>query len=127
MTSSADSPHDRPRADDLVEIVAEFLHDEVLDAVDGQLAFHVRVAINALAIADRELRLGAGHADAHAARLAEVGCGDDAELAERIRAGDFDDRYVDVAPVLRALVWDKLAVMNPKYVNPYTTPDARED
>ena len=127
MTSSADSPHDRPRAEDLVEIVTEFLQDEILEAVDGQLAFHVRVAINALAIADRELRFGPGHADAHAARLVEIGCNDDAELAERIRAGDFDDRYGDVTPVLRALVWDKLPVMNPKYVNPYTTPDARED
>lgn len=127
MTSWADTPHDRPGSADLVEIVAEFLRDEVLGAVDGQLAFHVRVAINALAIADRELRFGPDHADAHAARLDEIGCVDDAELAERIRAGAFDDRYDDVAPVLRALVWDKLAVMNPKYVNPYTTPDARED
>lgn len=127
MTSWADTPHDRPRAADLVEIVAEFLRDEVLSAVDGQLAFHVRVAANALAIADRELRLGPGHTDAHAARLVGLGFSDDAELAERIRAGDLDDRYAEVAPVLRALVCDKLAVMNPKYVNPYTTPDARED
>jgi hypothetical protein len=127
MTSWADTPHDRPRSADLVEIVAEFLQDEVLGAVDGQLAFHVRVAINALAIADRELRLGPGHADAHAARLVEVGCIDDDELAARIKAGDLDDRYGDVTGVLRALVWDKLAVMNPKYVNPYTTPDSRED
>lgn len=127
MRSWSETPHDRPDAIELVDIVAEFLRDEVRHAVDGQLAFHVRVAVNALGIVDRELRLGPNHADAHASRLAELGCVDDAELAERIRDGHFDDRYGEVAGALRALAWDKIAVMNPKYANPYNVADARED
>ncbi len=121
------APHDRPDAIELVETVREFLRNEVVDAVDGQLAFHLRVAVNALGIVDRELRLGPENAVDHLARLADLGCADDADLAARIRAGELDDRYPEVASAVRELVWDKIAVMNPKYVDPYTSADARED
>lgn len=121
------APHDRPDPPELVGLVRELLRDEVLAAVEGQLWFHVRVAITALDIAERELRLGPGHARAHDARLERLGCGDDAELAARIRAGELDDRYADVARALRELVRDKLAVMNPRYAGPHRALDARED
>lgn len=127
MSAETNTPHDRPNAVELVDIVAEFLRDEILEHVDGQLAFHVRVAINALGIVDRELRFGPDHAAAHSDRLAVLDCVDDTELAERIRSGHLDDRYAEVAQVVRALTWEKISVMNPKYVNPYNTPDARED
>ncbi len=121
------NPHDRPDAIELVDIVREFLREEVLDAVDGQLSFHVRVAVNALAIAERELRLGPDHHKAQAARCAAFDCADDTELAEHIRLGELDDRYAEVAAALREMVWDKMSVMNPRYVAPYTSAHARED
>ena len=69
------APHGRPTASELLEAVREYLLGSVLPATSGQLAFHARVAANALAIVARELELGplpadAGLADAVAARLA---------------------------------------------------------
>jgi aminoglycoside phosphotransferase (APT) family kinase protein len=69
------APHGRPTASELLEAVREYLLGGVLPATSGQLAFHARVAANALAIVARELELGppaadAGLADAVAARLA---------------------------------------------------------
>jgi hypothetical protein len=121
------SPHDRPDAIELVDIVREFLHDDVAPVLEGQVGFHARVAQNALAIVDRELRLGPGHQEAQAERLAAFGCTSDAEFAARIREGELDDRYSEVAAAVRELVWDKIAVMNPKYVRPYDSAQARED
>ena len=42
---------------------------------------------------------------------------DDTELAARIRAGDFDDRYAEVRDAVWASVRDKLAVANPRYLD----------
>jgi hypothetical protein len=110
------APHDVPTAAQLVEAVREWLERDVIDQVEGGLRFHTRVAINCLAMVERELALGAAQAEAHAARLDRLGVADDAELAALIRAGAFDDRVEEV----RALVWesvrDKLAVANPKYL-----------
>jgi aminoglycoside phosphotransferase (APT) family kinase protein len=69
------APHGRPTASELLEAVREYLLGSVMPATTGQLAFHARVAANALAIVARELELGkipagAGLADAVAARLA---------------------------------------------------------
>ncbi|HXB48465.1 MAG TPA: phosphotransferase [Streptosporangiaceae bacterium] len=69
------APHGRPTASELLEAVREYLLGSVMPATTGQLAFHARVAANALAIVARELDLGpfpadAGLAGAVAARLA---------------------------------------------------------
>jgi aminoglycoside phosphotransferase (APT) family kinase protein len=73
--ASAPAPHGRPTASELLEAVREYLLGSVMPATSGQVAFHGRVAANALAIVARELELGAfpadaGLADAVAARLA---------------------------------------------------------
>ncbi len=52
------APHGRPTASELVEAVREYLMGSVLPATTGQVAFHARVAANALAIVARELELG---------------------------------------------------------------------
>jgi len=41
------APYDRPDALELLDAVSDFLKQEVMEAVEGQLAFHVRVAANA--------------------------------------------------------------------------------
>lgn len=109
------SPHDAPTAAQLVESVREWLEGEVLPATTGRLQFHARVAINVLAMVEREIDLGPGHQSAHAGRLAGLGCDDDAELAAAIRSGAFDDRLEAVRDVVWATVRDKLAVANPTY------------
>ncbi len=121
------SPYDRPDALELIEAVHAFLGEAVMPAVEGQLAFHVRVAANALAIAGRELRATPASGARHAERLARLGCADDRELVEAIRSGALDVRYEELARELRQMVWDKIQVANPRYVGPHTSPEARED
>lgn len=99
---------DRPTAAELVEATREFLEREVLPASgDDRLRFRTRVAINALAIAQRELE--AGKEDTLS--TAEV-----AELARRIRAGDVPDGAL---ALLKRHVAAKLRVASPGYLERY--------
>ncbi|MEN9645637.1 MAG: hypothetical protein RL238_2306 [Actinomycetota bacterium] len=109
-------PHDMPSALQLVESVREWLERDVLAGTTGRLQFHTRVAVNVLAMVERELELGHGQAVAHAARLAQLGCADERELARRIREGELDDRLPEVRELVWATVKDKLTVANPKYL-----------
>lgn len=111
------SPHDLPTAEQLVESVREWLEREVLPGTTGRMQFNARVAVNVLSMVERELRLGEQQAAAHADRLARLGCADDRELAERIRAGELDDRLAEVRELVWASVRDKLAVANPRYLD----------
>ena len=52
------------------------------------------------------------------ARLDELGCADEAELARRIRDGELDDDAERVRELVWASVRDKLSVANPKYLEP---------
>jgi len=56
------APYGRPTASELLEAVMEFLTGSVMPATSGQLAFHARVAANALGIVARELELELGPA-----------------------------------------------------------------
>jgi hypothetical protein len=58
-------PHDMPSGKELVESVREWLERDVLTGTTGRLQFHTRVAINVLAMVERELELGAAQAVAH--------------------------------------------------------------
>ena len=49
---------DRPTAVELLDAIREFLAEDVMPAVEGRVQFHTRVAINALGMLERELRLG---------------------------------------------------------------------
>lgn len=108
-------PYDEPRAGALVEAVREFLERDVLDAVEGGVRFHLRVAVNALRIVERELTHGPGHAEEHRARLARLGCRDDRELVDLVRSQDLE-ADPDLKAALVALVRAKLAVANPRYL-----------
>lgn len=112
------NPHDMPTAEQLVESVREWLEGDVLAGTTGRLRFHARVAANVLAMVERELRLGSSLAAAHALRLGQLGSSDDADLARRIRDGELDDRLPEVRELVWADVRDKLAVANPKYLEP---------
>ena len=93
----------------------EFLAVDVAPATDGRVRYHALVAEKVLDIVERELRLGAGQQQAHAAALQGLGVADEAELAAGVRSGRFDDRITEVAAVVRATVAAKLAVANPAY------------
>jgi hypothetical protein len=108
--------HGRPTMGELVEAVREFLENDVMNATEGRVQFHTRVAINALNTVQREIELGADQQAAHAARLAVLGFADDAELAAAIRSGAVDGSYDEIKAAVAASVADKLRVANPKYL-----------
>ena len=110
-------PHDRPTAAELVEAVREFLEGTVMDATEGSVRFHARVAANALRIVERELDVGGSQAEAHRARLRTLGFASDAELAAAIRSGAVDDRWDEVVAAVADSVADKLAVAHPGYTD----------
>lgn len=99
---------DRPTAAELIEAVSEFLSTEVLPAApDHRLKFRTLVALNALAIAYRELE---------ASDKLLLGAEERQELVERIRAGDVDESML---PLLKEHVADKLRISNPAYLEKY--------
>jgi hypothetical protein len=113
---------DRPTAVELLEAIREFLEHDVMRSTEGRLRFHTRVAVNALGMLERELRLGPDLDAAERQRLAVL-LGHDAdlptlsaELARRIRDGSLDDRREHVVAVVRESVRAKLLVSNPGYV-----------
>jgi hypothetical protein len=114
---------DPPSAAELVDAVREFLERDVmeLDVLPGRVAFHTRVAVNALGIVVRELRDGPALAAAEHDRLVRLlghdGTLDDltTELAAGIRDGSLDGRRAEVVAHLRESVRAKLAVAHPGY------------
>ena len=99
---------DRPTALELIEAVSEFLSTEALPAAaDQRLKFRTLVALNALAIATRELQ---------ASNNLLLGPVEARELARRIRAGDVPE---DALATLKEHVAAKLRVSNPSYLEHY--------
>jgi hypothetical protein len=113
---------DRPDATELIETVREYLHDRLLPAVSGHQAFEVRIAANLLAIALRELEHGPAMAAAARERLARLIGADgaagalEATLVERIRSGEIGVADEALRAHLRAVVRDRLAIANPRYL-----------
>ena len=117
-------PTDRQNIAELVEAVREFLTDHVGPNVEGQLAFHTRVAVNALAIVERTLDQGGAMDDAELIRLKALLKQDgdlqemNAALARAIRGGELDDQRGAVLEHLRLTAADKIALANPRYLTP---------
>jgi hypothetical protein len=110
-----------PATPELIDAVSEFLTREVAPQLGGRLAFHLRVAVNVLAIVRRELTLGPGADAREAARLAEL-LGHDGDLAslnqrlvQRISAGAFDDDDAALVAHLWATTLDTVAIDQPAY------------
>lgn len=116
------SLYGRPTAVELVEAVREWIDHDVRNATEGRVAFHGRVAVNALAMVEREMSLGPAHRSAHAAGLAQVGCSDDRELVSMIREGSLDARADEVRTVVGRSVAYKLQVANPRWLEPDEQP-----
>lgn len=114
---------DRPTPAELLDAVAAFLREQVGPATTGPLAFHARVAANALDIAHRELQLGpAAAAREHVALVALLDADPGSDLAqlnrllcERIAAGTIDLATPGLATALWRITLDKLAIDQPGY------------
>lgn len=112
-------PQDPPTAPELLEAVAEYLFAELRPDVPSEQRFRVLVAANVCAVVAREIRAGEGPALADEELFGELlgGEGDAAELAKRIRSGDFDDRLDELAGPLAEHVRRKLDVARPGYAD----------
>ena len=114
---------DRPSPDELLDAVAVFLREHVAKGTGGSVAFHARVAANALDIARRELTLGpAARQRAQAALARVLGTDPHSDLAmmnrqlcERIASGALDLATPGLADCLWQITLDKLAVDQPRY------------
>jgi Domain of unknown function (DUF6285) len=124
---------DRPDAAELLEAVAEYLLAELRPEVPREQRFRVLVAANVCVVVARELRAGEEPLREDLAMLSELLGrkepdpkleGDELEqevreaqreLAERLRAGDLDDRLDELSEQLREHVRRKLEVARPGY------------
>lgn len=111
---------DRPDAGELIEAVSAWLATDLAPGLEGGARFQAMVAAHGLAIAARELDLGAEHAALDAAAFAPLVPGADPAdrrraLAASIAAGEHDDELPALAAVLREHVRRKLAIARPGY------------
>jgi len=110
---------------DLLAIVREFLESDILrdPQVNDEKRFNLRVAVNLLAVAERELRFGSAAGAAEESRLSGF-VGDEGSLEEKNRrlarairdgavSGD-DPRLLDH---LRRTTVDALRINNPKWLD----------
>lgn len=118
---------DRPDPDVLLAAVADFLRDQAMPRLDGQAAFHARVAANAVEIVRRQLALAPPAEAEEAARLRELlgadGAADDglealnARLCDRIADGSIGLHTPGLYDHLRRVALAKLAVDQPQYAS----------
>ena len=112
---------DEPTPEELTKAVADFLRYDIAPVLSGHNAFKLRVAINALDLVTRQLRLEEGSDAAEAARLSQLlglqgSLGElNRALADRIAKGEADLQTPGLAEHLWQTTMDKLAVDQPNY------------
>jgi hypothetical protein len=112
---------DTPTPDDLLAAVAGYLREQAAPQLQGQTAFHARVAANALDVVRRQLSLAPAAEAAEAERLrALLGAQGSLEelnrlLCQRIASGAMDLQSPGLVPHLWRVTLDKLAVDQPGY------------
>ena len=115
--------YDRPTTRELLAAVGAFLEREAMPALEGRRAFHARVAVNALAIVERELANAESQQVAALERLrallGESGSLEEleVELCRRIRVGEVGLHTPGLLDHLRAPSLAKLAVDQPRYAS----------
>ncbi|MFM9927670.1 DUF6285 domain-containing protein [Variovorax sp. H27-G14] len=108
--------HSVPPASTLLQAAARYLEEELLPTLDGYHRFQVRVTVNVLRIAERELQHTATPSDAAALNLA---------LADAIRTGQTPIDTPGLAAQLRAGLHEALAINNPLWTDPHGTHQQR--
>jgi hypothetical protein len=114
-------PTNRPDKKELVEAVREFLENKVQPAVEGQISFHTRIAVNMLRIVERELALGPEleHRELERLRalLGQEGTLEElnAALCQKVKSGEIDYRSQELITHLRLSALGKLSIDNPEY------------
>ena len=115
--------HDAPSTKELVEAVKRFIDDTASPQLTGHAAFHARVASNVLGTVLRELdQRPSAEADEKARLVALLGADPattvealNAQLCEKIRAGDVDVSTAGLLEHLKTTTIAQLSVDQPKY------------
>jgi hypothetical protein len=114
---------DEPTPIELTKAVADFLRSDIAPMIAGHNAFKLRVAINALDLVARQLKLEQGSDAAEAARLSQIlgtqgSLGElNKVLADRIAKGELDLQTPGLARHLWQTTMEKLAVDQPNYAS----------
>jgi len=115
-----------PKTEELAKAVAGWI-DEIRPGLDPRNAFLARVAVNILGVIQRELTQGpaaeARALDGMAGVLGHPGefAALNAELCERIRAGEFTVETPGLLAILTTMAKDQVAIDQPNY-KPEGTP-----
>ena len=122
---------DRPTIDELLEAVAGYLRDDVMQNTQGRTNFHGRVAMNAVEMVRREIAsiedhlarewdgldhlLGVQPMPPHLSAVRQALLERNEALGDRIRAGEADsgEWRRDIMAHLKKVTHDKLVVSNP--------------
>jgi hypothetical protein len=114
---------DRPTAPELLDAMAAKLYAEVREWVPRERRFQVLVLANLCAVIARELRAGEAPDEADLELFRGLGGEGEgsreaaADLAQRIRAGELDDRLDATLAALREHVRRKLEIARPGYAD----------
>jgi hypothetical protein len=112
---------DQPTAAELLEIVAQFMREELVPQLSPHSAFNARVAANAVDIVRRELLLAPASNAAETTRLSTLLGRTDSlealtrELCARIATGEIGLGTPGLADHLWQTTLDKLAIDQPNY------------
>jgi len=111
-----------PSAEELLDIVAQFLRTESADPGTSNQAYYLRVAANAIDIVRREVHLGAAADERARLRLRQLlpGCDGDlaaleARLAQAIRAGSLSTTSPELLEHLWHSALAEVAIDQPGY------------
>ena len=108
-------PYDSPSAEDLIKAVQAYLSQDLLPNSSGAEKWKLRIAVNSLSIAIRELTERDQDREAYDKLMNELEAESEASLASKIKAGDFDNNFADIHKNLSEIVKRKLDVSNPAY------------
>ena len=123
----------RPRADELLVSVRDFLRGDVMAETSGRTQFLSRVAGNSLDIVLRDQRLGAEHRRRELARLNQLLGSEDALLEQRwalvhaLRERSMALDNPELGEHLRTTVVNQIAIDQPKYSGFRTAQGQLED
>ncbi len=112
---------DSPKAAELVLAVREFMETRLMPTLEGHTAFHARVAINALAIVERQLDQGGTAEASEHQRLSDLlGRENNLEalnraLCQAIRGGQIALDHPGLKTHLRLTTIDKVMIDQPHY------------
>ncbi|HLJ62739.1 MAG TPA: DUF6285 domain-containing protein [Stellaceae bacterium] len=115
-------PQSRPPAPQILAVVNEFLETELLPGLEGEKWFNLKVAINLLALIERELALAPASDEAAGQRLGallrEEGplAAQTRRLAAGIRSGEVAIDDPELLQHLRETTRDALRINNPRWL-----------